>query len=208
MESLGKIFGNKHRVKIMRLFLFNATTPFDAQDVSARSKVKLLDARKELGMLMKIGFLKKKVFSVKVEKPMKKKDTKPAFKMVKKNGWILNTKFDLIRPLQMLLLDSELINEKDIIKRLKKSGSLKLLILSGLFMRDEERKLDILIVGNKIKKEILEKEIGLIESEIGRELRYAFFDESEFDYRVSMYDKLIRDIMEHDHKKLINQLLR
>lgn len=205
MESLGKIFGNKYRVKIMRLFLFNASTPFDAQDVSTRSKVKLPDAKKELSMLLKIGFLKKKSFSVKVQKPMKKKDTKATFKTVKKNGWILNTKFDLIRPLQMLLLDSGLIKEKDMAKRLKKAGSLKLLILSGLFMRDDERKIDILIVGNKLKKEILEKEIAIIESEIGRELRYAFFDQSEFDYRLSMYDKLLRDVMEHDHKKLIDQ---
>jgi hypothetical protein len=206
MESLGKIFGNKHRVKIMRLFLFNASIPFDAEDVSTRSKVKLLDARKELTMLMKIGFLKKKSFSIKLQKPIKKKDIKATFKTIKKNGWVLNTKFDLIRPLQMLLLDSELINEKEMVKRLKKSGSLKLLLLSGLFTRDDERKLDILIVGNKLKKDVLEKEIKIIESEIGRELRYASFDESEFNYRVSMYDKLIRDILEHDHKKLVNQL--
>jgi hypothetical protein len=206
MESLGKIFGNKHRVKIMRLFLFNASTPFDAEDVSTRSKVKLLDARKELTMLMKIGFLKKKSFSIKLQKPIKKKDIKATFKTIKKNGWVLNTKFDLIRPLQMLLLDSELINEKEMVKRLKKGGSLKLLLLSGLFTRDDERKLDILIVGNKLKKDVLEKEIKIIESEIGRELRYASFDESEFNYRVSMYDKLIRDILEHDHKKLVNQL--
>ncbi|MFT7327971.1 MAG: hypothetical protein ACI870_000146 [Crocinitomicaceae bacterium] len=206
MESLGKIFGNKHRVKIMRLFLFNASIPFDAEDVSTRSKVKLLDARKELTMLMKIGFLKKKSFSIKLQKPIKKKDIKATFKTIKKNGWVLNTKFDLIRPLQMLLLDSELINEKEMVKRLKKGGSLKLLLLSGLFTRDDERKLDILIVGNKLKKDVLEKEIKIIESEIGRELRYASFDESEFNYRVSMYDKLIRDILEHDHKKLVNQL--
>jgi len=206
MESLGKIFGNKHRVKIMRLFLFNAHTPFDAQDVTLRSKVKLPDVRKELTMLTKIGFLKKKSFSVKVQKPMKKKDTKPSFKTLKKNGWVLDTRFDLIRPLQMLLLDSELINEKDLIKRLKKTGSIKLLVLSGLFMRDDERKLDLLIIGDKIKKDLLEQEISLLESEIGRELAYAFFDVAEYDYRVSMYDKLIRDIMEHDHKKLINQL--
>ena len=95
-------------------------------------------------------------------------------------------------------------NEKDIISRIKKSGRIKLLALSGLFIKDHNRKLDILIVGNRIKKDILEKEIAIIESEIGRELRYAFFDQEEFAYRTSMYDKLIRDILENDHKKLID----
>lgn len=206
MELLGKIFGSKHRVKIMRLFLFNETLPFDIKTVVVRSRVETTDARKELNMLTKIGFLKKKSFTVKVQKPLKKKDTKPTYKSVKTQGWVLDKKFKLISALQTLLLDSELINEKEIIKRIKKSGTIKLLALSGLFIKDNNRKLDILIVGNKIKKDILEKEISIIESEIGREMRYAFFDQQEFEYRMSMYDKLIRDILENDHKKLLDNL--
>lgn len=206
MELLGKIFGSKHRVKIMRLFLFNETTPFDIKTVVVRSRVETTDARKELNMLTKIGFLKKKTFSQRVQKPLRKKDIKPVFKTVKTPGWQLDKKFKLISALQTLLLDSELINEKDIIKRIRKSGSIKLLVLSGLFIKDNNRKLDILIVGNRIKKDILEKEIKIIESEIGRELRYSFFDKEEFHYRMSMYDKLIRDILENDHRKIIDSL--
>jgi hypothetical protein len=206
MELLGKIFGSKHRVKIMRLFLFNENIPFDIKTVTLRSLVNTSDARKELNMLAKVGFLKKKSFLLKVQKPLRKKDTKPLYKMVKNQGWILDKKFKLISALQTLLLDSELINEKDMITRIKKSGTIKLLVLSGLFIEDSNRKLDILIVGNRMKKDILEKEISIIESEIGQELRYAFFDQEEFNYRMSMYDKLLRDVLENDHKKLIDTL--
>ena len=208
MEPLGKIFGSNHRVKVMRLFLFNETLPFSLEDIAARTRVKKPELKKELAMLTKIGFIKKKTFSVKVEKKTRKKNAQPEFKTVKKQGWILDPHFELIRPLQILLLDSELINERDMMSRIKKAGSIQLLVLSGLFMQDNNRAVDILIVGNKLKRDVLTKEMLIIESEIGRELSYAFFDQNEFEYRMSMYDKLVRDILENDHKRLINKLLR
>lgn len=206
MESLGKIFGSNHRVKIMRLFLFNETTAFDIDDIVNRSRVKKTEARKEINMLVKIGFLKKKSFSKKVPKKTKNKKQEVTYTKVKKQGWIINNNFKLVRPLRNLLLDSELIQEKGIIKQIRKSGTIKLLVLSGIFIKDANRKLDILIVGKKIKRDILEKEISIIESEIGRELRYAFFSEKEFSYRLSMYDKLVRDIIENEHRELVNTL--
>jgi len=198
MESLGKFFGSILRVKIMRLFLFNESTPFDIDDIVNRARVKKPEARKELTMLTKAGFLKKKNFTKKILKTAAKKNSEPTYKKVKLTGWVLNTRFDLMKPLKQLLVGSELIKEKDLLKRIKKSGSIKLLILSGLFTRDSDRKLDMLIVGEKIKKEILEKELAIIESEIGHEIRYAFFTQEEYTYRISMYDKLVRDVMEYD----------
>ncbi len=206
MESLGKIFGSNNRVKIMRLFLFNESTAFDIDDITQRSRVKKDQARKEITMLLKIGFLKKKQFSKKLLVPTKKKDTKPTYKTVKKQGWVLNKKFRLIQPLQTLLLDSELVHEKEMVKRLRKAGTISLLVLSGIFTKDDNRKLDILIVGKKLKRDILAKEISIIESEIGRELRYTFFTESEFKYRLSMYDKLVRDVIENEHIRLIHNI--
>jgi len=206
MESLGKIFGSNHRVKIMRLFLFNESTAFDIDDITDRSKVKKTEARKEINALLKIGFLKKKQFSKKVTLKKRNKEGKIQYKKNMTKGWVLNKRFDLIEPLKKLLIDSELIKEKEINSRLRKAGTIQLLLLSGIFTRDDNRKLDLLIVGKKLKKDILEKEISVIESEIGRELRYAFFDASEFNYRVSMYDKLIRDVLENNHIKAIYKM--
>lgn len=206
MESLGKIFGSAHRVKIMRLFLFNETTAFDIDDVIARSRVKKDQARKEITMLLKIGFLKKKTFTKKVLQKKTKKVTQASYKSVKKQGWVLDNRFELVQQLKTLLINSELIHEKKIIQQLRKAGTIQLLLLSGLFVKDANRKLDILIVGKKLKRDVLIKEINIIESEIGRELRYAFFNEKEFKYRLGMYDKLIRDILENDHLKLVNNI--
>jgi len=191
----------------MRLFLFNHGVAFSLDDISTRTQVKKPEARKELALLSKIGMIKKKDLIVVTEKKPRSKKSKPKVTKKKVSGFVINSRFELIRPLEALLLEYEFINDKEIVKRLKKSGSIKLLVLSGIFVRDDNRDLDMLVVGDKIKRPVLEKELRLIESEIGKELRYAIFDTKEFQYRISMYDKLVRDILEHEHRKLISTLI-
>ena len=58
----------------------------------------------------------------------------------------------------------------------------------------------MLIVGDKLNKGKIEKEIKKLEAEIGKELVYALFDSKEFNYRLSMYDKLVRDILDFPHE--------
>jgi hypothetical protein len=207
MDLLGKIFGNPARVKIMRLFLFHDVTPFTIEEIARRSHVRKDAARKELNLLTKVKMLSKKSFTEKVPTKPTKKKPEGGFRRVKRKGWVLNPKFDLIVPLKNLLIDTELIHSNDLTKRLRQAGTIKLLVLSGLFTRDEHRKLDLLIVGDKVKDAALSKQISIIESEIGRELRYSYFEVDEFTYRMGMYDKLLRDVLENDHTTLINKIL-
>jgi hypothetical protein len=81
------------------------------------------------------------------------------------------------------------------------------LLLSGIFTRDENRELDMLVVGNKLDQAVLGRQIAILESEIGRELAYAHFDVDEFNYRMGMYDKLLRDVLENDHEVLVNKII-
>jgi len=59
-------------------------------------------------------------------------------------------------------------------------------------------------VVDNFKKSAFDQAIKTIESEIGKEIRYVIFDSKEFLYRVDMYDKLICDVMENPHKKIID----
>lgn len=207
MDLIGKIFGSVHRVKIMRLFLFNEASIFDIDTIVKRSRVSKDIARKEINLLLGIGFLKKKTFQKKVEKKSRSKTKEKVFTKVTAQGWALDTRFALKRQLKGLLIDTDLVAEKEIIKKFRKAGSLKLLLLSGIFMKDDNRLLDILVVGDKLKIDVLKKEITILESEIGKELNYAFFETDEFNYRMSMYDKLIRDVTENDSIILVDALL-
>lgn len=201
MESLGKIFGSKDRVKIMRFFLNHNGSFFDIDYLSEKTLVKKIDARKELNTLTKIAFLTKGEFNKKISKTLKNGKINTSKKRL--SGWKLNQRFDLKEPLHTLLLESGLISDKDLLDRFKKLGKFNIFILSGFFLDDEDRKLDILLVGEKLKKDLIDKEIALLESEFGRSISYSVFGNEEFEYRITMYDKLIRDVMENNHKKLI-----
>jgi len=206
MEKLGKLFGSKDRVKIMRLFLFNQEIPFDLNGIVKRSKVRKPNARKEIKLLQSIGFLKKRVFIQEYKVKSRKKGVRYELKKRKAKGWVLNTNFEFTSKLQALLIDSKLMKEKDIVKHIRPTGTIKLLVLSGIFTKDTDRDIDILIVGERLNKSAAERALQTLESEIGKELKYAIFDQEEFEYRIRMYDKLIRDVFDYKHIKLIDKL--
>lgn len=206
MKEISKIMGSDARVKILRLFLFNDNMNFDVQDISDRSHVPLVIVKKELKMLHDVKFLRKKTFTKEIIlKPLKTKKEQ-RIKKKKVSGWTLNRQFALVDPLKKLLLDPELLPTKNYPERFKGTGSLKMLAVTGLFKNDHDRKLDILLVGDKLNRKKIEKVLSVIESEIGKEIRYAIFDSEEFTYRMSMYDKLVHDVFNNDHDRLIDKM--
>lgn len=173
MEILGKILGNTARVKIIRLFLQGKGKVFSSKDVSKRSRVDVGVARRELKLLYSIGFLKKH-----------------------SSGWSLNSAFQYITQLEELLVKSGSVDRKTIIETFRKTGKIKLIIISGLFIKAEDTRVDILIVGDKLKQSKVEEGIKKLEAEMGIELAFVVFETKEFIYRLDMYDKLVRDILD------------
>jgi len=203
MEILAKLFGSVARVKIMKLFLFNPEQIFGSMDISDRTKITSIVSRKELALLDKVSFIKKKSFMEEIEK---KKDGKVKIERKRVYGWALNEDFPFLAPLQNLLIESGSLTSGEIINKLKKVGNLKLLIISGVFIQDMNSRADILIVGDNLHEPSLERAVRILESEVGKELRYVVFETADFKYRLGIYDKLLRDILDYSHKKLINKL--
>ena len=199
IEKLGKLFGSPARVKIMRLFLFNPETTYDVDDVASRCKVAKPQARRELSALLHAGFLKKKPFSKSVLVRGKQKRKKAA-------GFMTNPTFDLAGPLKTLLIESELVQVNELPKRFRNAGRILLFVASGIFTHDGDRMADLLIVGDHMRRNAVDQAIKTLESEIGKEVRYALFDLEEYTYRMKMYDKLLRDVFDYPHFKLINKI--
>jgi len=199
METLEKIFGSKAKVRIMRLFLFNPQKAFDIDDVAERSKTKKTQARKEINNLIKIGLVKQRSFT-------KEFTNSRQIKKKRVSGWVLEENFPFLSPLQNFLIHIPDSQNKEILEKIKKVGSIKLVIISGIFIQDWDSRIDILIVGDKIKKSHIQSTMSEIESEIGKELKYTFFETPDFLYRLGVCDKLIRDILDYPHKKMINKL--
>lgn len=203
MEILGTLFESDVKVKTMRLFLFNPNLSFDVGMVAERVQCSNREAEKEIKKLEKVGLIKRKIFykNVEVKHKDKTENTKEKIK-----GWGINSEFHYINALQHLLIEISPFSKEEIIKRISRAGSIKLLIISGVFIQDWESRADILIVGDRLNKASLGKTMKTMESEIGKELRYAAFETKDFNYRLNMCDKLIRDILDFPHKKLINKL--
>lgn len=199
IDKLGKLFGSPARVKILRLFLFNPDTLYDIDDVTSRCKVVKTHARRELSAIIHAGFLKKKSFSKTVLVRGKQKRKKVV-------GFMANPAFDLAGPLRTLLIESELVQVNELPKRFRNAGRILLFVASGIFTHDSDRMADLLIVGDHVRRNAVDQAIKILESEIGKEVRYALFDLEEYNYRMKMYDKLLRDVFDYPHLKLINKI--
>jgi len=81
-----------------------------------------------------------------------------------------------------------------------------LTILSGIFINEENSRVDLFIVGDSIKKRKLFVFLRDLEAEVGKEIDYVVFSTADFNYRYDMFDRFIRDVLEKPHEKLINKL--
>ena len=109
--------------------------------------------------------------------------------------------------LKNLLLNAAPVPRDQLLRKLRGVGSVKLIVLTGFFLDAEEEgesHVDILIVGDNIKKTKLERVMRSIEAKVGKELNYATLNSKEFSYRVGMYDKFIRDIFDYPHENSLN----
>ncbi|KND48601.1 MAG: hypothetical protein AB200_02645 [Parcubacteria bacterium C7867-005] len=183
MKSVSHIFGGEAKVKIMRLFIFNPETIYDTNTVSERSQENRTLVARELRKLGQSGLIRKK-----------------------SKGWALNPSYPYIKALEHFFIDASPITEKEIVKKLSRAGTIKLVLISGVFLHDTEARVDLLVVGDHLKRGLLVHAIGSIEAVLGREIRYASFETADFQYRLGLYDKLVRDILDFNHKKIVNKL--
>jgi len=203
MDVLSTIFGSEARVKIMRLFLFNPEEIFDAGMISDKSKVNKDIVKKEVIILEKAKLIKKRDFSKTIEK---KKGKRVTNSKVRTHGYYLNQDFSYITALKQLLIKTKTLEGGEIIRRLSKAGKLKLVIVSGVFTQDKDSRVDMFVVGNNISKSALNNAIKSIEAELGKELMYVCFETEDFKYRLGMYDKLIRDVLDYPHQVLLDKI--
>jgi len=121
-------------------------------------------------------------------------------------SYVPNKRFEHYESLQTFLRTTTNLDDASIITKLKKGGTLRLIVLSGLFTGAVETKADILVVGDRIDDKHLEKAVHELEAELGRELRFAAFTTQDFRYRVGVYDRLVRDIFDYPHRTLLDKI--
>lgn len=203
MDTLDTLFGNHAKVRLLRYFLLNQTIPIALEELSKKTGVSRLAMRKELPGLLRAHFLKRKLFFREVEMKRGKKKT---LKKKKFSGFLFDERFQYKNELQNLLVESLPLDSTSLIRRFSSAGKVKLIVISGAFVQNLESRIDLLLVGDRLNKNIIDRKVKSLEVELGRELRYAVFETSDFKYRVNVYDKLLRDVFDYPHRKILDRV--
>ena len=200
MEALEKLFGSSARVKVLKFFLFNTGDVFEKNEISSRTKVSTRILQKELNLLEKIGMIKKKSF-------FNTKETRSGkIQKVRAKGYETVIEHKLFIPLQNLLVKNSPMSSNYLVNRLSRHGKLKVVIAAGVFIQDSDSRVDLLIVGDDIKENPLKNTISVLESEIGKQLRYTVLTVQDFKYRLGVYDRLVRDILDYPHQVFLDRI--
>lgn len=207
MNMLMKLFGGHAPVRVMRLFILNPESAFESSTVARKANISSRATRTELSRLCEARLIKRISFFTETSKQTgigKKGKVKTKKKRV--SGFVLDNSFPYLYALRMLLVGSDVSDKKRVVARLQSAGKIKLIVLAGEFLRDENGRIDLLIVGDGLSAKRIERALHSIESDIGKELRYAAMDTKEFHYRIGMYDKFMRDIFDYPHEKIVDKI--
>lgn len=196
-DPLSILFGSPARVKLLRFFLFNPSREFTFDDMSRRAKLVRRTARTEINALERAGIIKGKQVYQQLEGRSKRSRV---------TAYAVNKEFNELQALQTFLFETAPINGKTLLKHLRKAGPLDFVCISGIFLREFEHRLDVLIAMKKISQPKIETAIRSLEAELGIEIRYAAFESEDLRYRVGMYDKLTRDVFDYKHQIIVDKI--
>ena len=196
-DPLTILFGSQARVKLLRFFLFNPSKEFTFDEISRRARLVRRTARTEMNALERAEVIKKKQFYAQEEGSTVKKRVL---------GYALNKEFPNLQSLQTFLFETAPINGKTVLKHLRKAGTLDFVVIAGIFVRDFDQRIDVLLTMKKYFPAKVETAIRSLEAELGVEIRFAAFESSDLMYRVGMYDKLTRDVFDYPHQIIVDRI--
>lgn len=184
-----QLFGSKTRVKLLSLFYNNPERPFYVREITRKINEQINSVRRELQNLLNIGIVKSVNQSNRLYY-----EVNPKYKFHSE----LMSIFQKIPAKSKEIKETK--EEDQILKRITKAGNVKMIFLTGAFVRGSNQNIDIFVVGD-MNKARLAQVISDMEKEMSRELNYTSMRVEDFDYRRNLNDRFVTDIL--DAKKII-----
>jgi hypothetical protein len=200
---LSKLFGSNSRVKILKAFLFHPDERYYIRQLSRDLYLQVNSVRRELENLEDFGLLLSEIGNGSegdeelIEERNSDRQEKKYFRV--------NKEFPLFEDVKGLIIKSQILHKDDFSKDLLRAGSIKLLVLTGVFVNDFKAPTDMLIVG-KINKDRLLKIIRDLERELGREVNFTLLTATEFKYRRDIADIFLYDLLEKEKIIVIDEI--
>jgi hypothetical protein len=187
-EILENLFGSRERARLLRFFLQNPEKEFGLKEVSRRTMLNNLAAKKEILNLAKIKFILTR--------------TRKG-----KNFYLLNQNFNFYPELKNLIAKSNIYPQCKSLARIKGIGNIKYAGISGVFINYHKSKADLVLVGEDVSRSKLKSLMNNLEAEIGKEINFVLMNSEEMKYRLNMLDKFLLEFFEGPHEELINKVL-
>ncbi len=183
---LEHLFSSKVRIKLLSLFLLNPDQTYFVRELTRRLNERINSIRRELDNLQKLGLLVSHTED-------------------RKKYYTVNRDFEIFEELRSLIIKSGVTPQEKAMRMLQALKNVHLVILTGAFTQQRLPKTDLLIVGAP-KREKLLGAVAELEKTVGKQIRYSVIDQNEYDYRRTMHDLFLNDIMSGEHIKVLDKV--
>lgn len=201
---LDQLFGNAVRKKVLNFFLTHVDEAYSRGSLKAIFKKNISEA--ELNRLVAYGVLEKEWSRPELQNAKPKRKKRRGRKNPKRElVYRTNPSFPLLPELRALVLKSVIFWEKQLVKKIKRLGSLQYLAFLGFFTDTNNTPTDMLIVG-RMNKRRLHRVMQRFQNEIHHSIRYTLLSKKEFEYRMDITDRFLYDILENEKIVVINEL--
>ncbi len=182
------LFGSKTRVKLLHLFLNNPGKSFYVREITRLIDEQINSVRRELSNMLGVGIIKSDTADNKLY-------------------YEVNQRYEYYVPLRAIFGDEASQNNVDKAAtpstldwqgKLDELGSIKLAVLSGVFVQNSGSNVDLLLVGKPTPAK-LKAFVKALEKSEGRELNYSVIPYDEFYYRLSIRDRFITELISSKH---------
>lgn len=189
-QILEKLFDSPAKLRLLKLFLRNPGESFTLAEIRRRTMVETAAVKAQLQKLQDMRL---------ISSSKKRGQNEYLFSV--------NPSFIFYDELQNLILKSSPADEDKIATRIRNMGKVRLVVLSGIFMKPdrENSRTDILVVADAISEQRFKNYIRQLEAEAGVEIQYTILATEEYEYRTKMFDRFLRDILEKPHKVVVGR---
>jgi hypothetical protein len=189
------LFGSKTRVKLLHLFLNNPGQSFFVREITRKIDEQINSVRRELANMLEVGIIVSDSSNNKLY-------------------YQVNQRYDYYVPFRSIFSDTKIKSTtasmssgnqtEDYSSLLGRLHGARLVITAGILVDGSNSPVDILIVGDvsSVKVKLAVKEI---ESTEGRDVNYSVLPYDEFYYRLSVKDRFITEILNSQHKIILDK---
>ena len=182
------------------MFMRNPEERFQLEDIASKSQVKKNTVRRELKKLLGMGIVRRSNIRREVQR---KRGKNPGVKKAEVYG--ADKAFPVFPELRDLIAKSSVTSRAKLLRQIKALGKVRLAVISGIFLGLENSRTDLLIVADGVQRLKLTRFLADVESDLGKPIQHTVMETDEFQYRMDMYDRFLRDILEYPHEKIVNK---